>query len=142
MTPPNGGDAPLQISTGVNTPATAGDYTALKDQFNGVVESNIGRIVALLAATALPVLTAFCAWLQKKIGIDLKPAELVAFIASVGAGIVIMAYKWLANRGDWERAIIDAYKVYLTGQGATTNQLVLTPGTGRSGATTQEGGAS
>jgi hypothetical protein len=65
---------------------------------------------------------------QKELGIKMDPAALTAFIASMGAGIVITGYKWLSNRGTWERGIVDAYGVYLTGQSATTHQVVVTTG--------------
>jgi len=104
------------------------DYTTLKTQFNNTVENHIGAWVASAAAIGVPLITAFCAWLQKKLGIKLDPAELTAFIASMAAGIIITAYKWLSNRGSWEQAVVDAYRVYLTGQSATgTHVLVTSP---------------
>jgi hypothetical protein len=118
--------APVVI-TNAATPAVPGDYEKLKDEFDSVATSNIGRWVASGIALAVPVVTAFCAWLQKELGIDLDPASLTAFITSMAAGIAITGYKWLSNRGDWERLAVEGYQLYLTGQSAsgTTTQVVV-----------------
>ena len=126
--------APVVI-TNAATPAVPEDYEKLKKEFDGVATSNIGRWVASGIALAVPVVTAFCAWLQKEIGIDLDPASLTAFITSMAAGIAITGYKWLSNRGDWERLAVEGYQLYLTGQSATgtTTQVVVgapNPGAG------------
>jgi hypothetical protein len=115
------------VSPGAATPATAEDFTKLKAQFELVVKSEVGKLVPVVTAFAVPMITALCAWGQKELGIKMDPAALTAFIASMGAGIVLTAYKWLSNRGTWERGIIDAYGVYLTGQSATSHQVVITP---------------
>jgi hypothetical protein len=129
MSPAVPGDpaAPAVVNAGAQTPATNEDFTALKTQFDKVVSSEVGRLIPVITAVAIPVITAICAWLQKQLGIKLDPAALTAFIASMGAGIVLTAYKWMSNRGAWERAVVDAYKVYLTGQSMTTNQIIVTP---------------
>jgi hypothetical protein len=121
-------NARVVVAPGASTPATDQDYAALKTQFDDVVTNKLGRWVAALAALSVPLVTAFCAWAQDKIGINLDPAALTAFITSMGAGIAITAYKWLSNRGDWERTAVQGYHVYLTGQAATTNQVVVAPG--------------
>src|SRR5205823_2133053 len=90
-------------------------------------ESNLGRWVASLTALGIPVVTAFCAWAQKKVGIKLDPAALTAFITSMAVGIAVTGYKWLSNHGSWERAMVDAYRVYLTGQNVPTTHVVLAP---------------
>jgi hypothetical protein len=100
-------------------PTAAGDqtsYNKLKSEFNSVIESKIGQQATVLAALAVPLVTALCAWLQRKVGINLSPAALTAFIATMGAGIFVTAFKWLANRGSWERTIVEAYGAYLTGK--------------------------
>jgi hypothetical protein len=119
--------APTVITTAA-TPAVPGDYEKLKQEFDSVVTSKIGRWVASGIALAVPLLTGLCAWLQKEIGINLDPASLTAFIASMAAGISITGYKWLSNRGDWERLAVEGYQLYLTGQSATatTNQVIVT----------------
>jgi hypothetical protein len=100
-------------------PAAADDqtsYNKLRSEFNSVVESRIGQQATVLAALAVPLVTGLCAWLQRKVGINLSPAALTAFIATMGAGIFVTAFKWLANRGSWERTIVEAYGAYLTGK--------------------------
>jgi high-affinity Fe2+/Pb2+ permease len=91
----------------------------LKEEFEKVATSYIGRWVAAGVALAVPIITALCAWLEKEIGINLNPASLTAFITSMAAGLAIMGFKWLSNRGNWERAVIEGYHIYLTGQAAT-----------------------
>jgi hypothetical protein len=127
VTGPDPEASPVVVAPGASTPATSEDYDKLRKNFDDVVESKLGRWVAGLTALSVPVVTAFCAWLQKKVGIKLDPASLTAFIASMAAGIVITAYRWLSNRGGWERSALAAYQVYLTGQATTTNQVVVTP---------------
>lgn len=116
----NTGSSPLVVAPGVETPAQPADFNKLKEEFENVAKSTIGRWVAAGVALAVPVITAFCAWLQKEVGINLDPASLTAFITSIAAGAAILGFKWLSNRGDWERAAVEAYQVYLTGQAATT----------------------
>jgi|GEM_PF-2849196 len=115
------------VVTNAATPAVPQDYEKLKQEFDSVATSNIGRWVASGIALAVPLVTAFCAWLQKEIGINLDPAALTAFIASMAAGIALAGYKWLANRGNWERLAVEGYQLYLTGQSATgpTTQVVV-----------------
>ncbi len=121
---------PHVITTASPAPqATPGDYEELKKQFEEVVTSTIGRRVTGLIALGTPVFTAVCAWLQKKVGINLDPAALTAFIASVVAGVSIIGFKWLGNRGSWERTAVEGYHVYLIGHAATapTNQVIVVP---------------
>lgn len=110
-----------------STPAKSDDYVMLKDQFDRVADSTLGRWVASLTALGIPIVTAFCAWAQKKVGIKLDPAALTAFITSMAVGIAVTAFKWLSNHGRWERAMVDAYRVYLTGQNVPTTHIVLAP---------------
>jgi hypothetical protein len=126
--------APVVI-TNAATPAVPEDYEKLKKEFDSVATSHIGRWVASGVALAVPVVTAFCAWLQKEIGVDLDPASLTAFITSMAAGIAITGYKWLSNRGDWERLAVEGYQLYLTGQSATgaTTQVVVGAPNARTG---------
>jgi O-antigen ligase len=135
---PSNGAPAVVVAPGASTPATDADYQKLKDQFDKTATNNLGRWVALGTAALVPFVTALCAWLQKKIGIKLDPAALVAFITSMAGGIVITAYKWLSNHGSWERATVEGYKVYLTGQAATSSQVVVAPPA--AGAATPPGG--
>jgi hypothetical protein len=104
------------MSSSPEPAAEPADYEKLKEEFNSVATSSIGRWVAAGIALAVPIATAFCAWLQKEIGINLDPASLTAFITSMTAGITITGFKWLTNRGNWERGAVEGYQVYLAGQ--------------------------
>ena len=124
--------APVQL-VAANAPAGGSpepsDYEKLKEEFEGVATSQIGRWVTALVALAVPLITGLCAWLQKEIGINLDPASLTAFITSMAGGLSIMGFKWLANRGEWEKLAVEGYHVYLVGHAATapTSQVVLVP---------------
>lgn len=109
--------------------ATPEDYEQLKKQFEEVATSNIGRWATALIALGTPVFTALCAWLQKKVGINLDPAALTAFITSMAAGAAIIGFRWLANRGSWEKTAVEGYHIYLIGHAATapTSQVVVLP---------------
>jgi hypothetical protein len=120
------GNGPVP-ATAPLTPASSDDYATLKTHFDEAAQSNLGRWVASLTALGIPVVTAFCAWAQKKIGIKLDPAALTAFITSMAVGIAVTGYKWLSNHGSWERAMVDAYRVYLTGQNVPTTHVVVAP---------------
>lgn len=125
------GSGAVVVTPKVETPAEPADFQKLKEEFNNVATSNIGRWVAAGVALSVPIITAFCAWLQKEIGINLDPASLTAFITSMAAGLAIMGFKWLSNHGDWERAAVEGYQIYLTGQAATgtSSPVIITPPT-------------
>lgn len=72
-----------------------------------VFRSHIGRIVTfVLTPILLPLVGAGAVWAQDVIGIDLDPAQVTAYVGAVVIGLAIVVYKWLANRGDWERIIV------------------------------------
>ena len=112
-------------------------YAKLRNEFNSVVESKIGQQASVLVALAVPFATGLCAWLQRKIGIDLSPAALTAFIATMGAGIFATGFKWLTNRGNWERTIVQAYGIYLTGKSDFPADPAAHAGSGATGAAGQ-----
>lgn len=121
-------------------PTGTGDetsYNKLRSEFNSVVENKIGQQATVLAALAVPLVTGLCAWLQRKVGINLSPAALTAFIATMGAGIFVTAFKWLANRGSWERTIVEAYGLYLAGKADLRPDSGPKTGPGRPGAAGQ-----
>lgn len=70
------------------------------------MEQYIGRIVAfVLTPLLLTVVTPLAVWAQAQLGINLNPAEVVAYIVTVGTGIALVAYKWLHNRGEFEKGV-------------------------------------
>ena len=62
--------SPVVVAPGASTPATSEDYDKVRKNFDDVVESKVGRWVAALTALTVPLVTAFCAWLQKQVGIN------------------------------------------------------------------------
>lgn len=80
------------------------------------VTSQIGRVVAFVVTPVLlPVLGALAVWLQDKVGINMDPAVLVGFVVSVVAGTAALAYKWLHNRGEYEKVVLELHKLYEAG---------------------------
>lgn len=81
------------------------------------MEQYIGRIVAfVLTPLLLTVITPLAVWAQAKLGIDLNPAEIVAYIVTVGTGIALVAYKWLHNRGEYEKSVQFVEHLYDVGE--------------------------
>lgn len=73
---------------------------------NSVIQSQIGRIVAfVLTPILLPVSASVATWIQDIAGLDLDGADLTAYVVAVVAGVTVAVYKWLSNRGEWERVI-------------------------------------
>lgn len=90
------------------------------DTVNDVVTSQIGRVVTFVVTPILlPVVGALAFWLQNKIGIDMNPTEATAYIAAIVTGGAGVIWKWLHNRGEYERSVIELHKLYEAG-----NQLV------------------
>jgi hypothetical protein len=86
---------------------------------DSVVTSSIGRAVAfVLTPILLPVMGGLSFWLQDKVGIDMDPAIATGFVVSIVAGIALAGYKWLHNRGEYERAVIELNRLHQAGQQA------------------------
>lgn len=89
------------------------------DEFNRVISSNIGRIVAfVLTPILLPVIGAIAYWLQDKLGVNLDPQEAVAYIVTVVGGVAAVIFKWLSNRGEWETTIATIEQLHAAGKDA------------------------
>jgi hypothetical protein len=87
------------------------------DQLDDVVRSNIGRIVAfVLTPLLLPLVAVGTAWLQRVIGVGLDPAEVVGVVVATTTGVAAVAYKWLHNRGEFERLVLEVHKLYDAGK--------------------------
>jgi sulfite exporter TauE/SafE len=94
-------------------------------KFDDVVTNNVGRIVAfVLTPILLPGVGAVAFWLQNVIGIDLQQytAVAVGFVVSVVTGCALVAYKWLENRGAWEKGVAELEALYHAGQQAIEQQ--------------------
>jgi len=55
----------------------------------------VNRVVALATPLVATGVAAFANWVQDLVGADLDRGALAAFLISVVAGVVSMAYKWL-----------------------------------------------
>lgn len=81
------------------------------------MEQYIGRIVAfVLTPILLTVVTPLAVWAQAKLGVHLDPAEVVAYIVTIGTGIALVAYKWLHNRGEFEKGVQLLENLHAAGQ--------------------------
>jgi hypothetical protein len=87
-----------------------------QDTFEQVMTSTIGRLVAAGPALLLPVFGAVSFWLQDKLGINMDPAVAVAFVTTIVTGAALLAWKWLDNRGKFERIVTEMHKLYEAGK--------------------------
>lgn len=84
------------------------------------IESYIGRIVAfVLTPILLPVVTAGAVWGQNVLGVDLHGDQLTAFIVTTVTGFALVVYRWLANRGEWEKVVKYVEGLYEAGKQPT-----------------------
>jgi high-affinity Fe2+/Pb2+ permease len=86
------------------------------DPVNDAVNSIIGRVAVAVVSLAAPVIAVLVAWLQAKIGIDLDPAAVATLIGTVVAGVIALGYKWLHNRGEYERIVLELEKLHAAGR--------------------------
>lgn len=81
-----------------------------------VFQNYIGRIVAfVLTPVLLPLATSFAVWAQDFLGVNLSGDQLTAYVVTFVIGLALVIYKWLANRGEWERAIAWIDKIHDSG---------------------------
>jgi hypothetical protein len=45
-------------------------------------------------------------------GLKLDAAQLTGYITAIAGGLGITLYKWIANRGEWERTVIQLSQWY------------------------------
>jgi hypothetical protein len=80
------------------------------------IKSQIGRLVAfVLTPILLPLSAAVANWMQDVLGLNLNGADLTAFVISVVVGVALAIYKWLSNRGEWERVMTWLTQSHLLG---------------------------
>lgn len=83
-----------------------------------MLDQYIGRVVAfVLTPILLPVTGAVANWVQDAAGLDLDGGALAAYVVAVVAGVALAAFKWLANRGEWEKAVEELEALYNAGRG-------------------------
>lgn len=93
-----------------------------------VLRSNIGRVVAfILTPILLPVATAIAAWLQDVVGIDLTGQQLTGYVVAIAIGVALVIYRWLANRGEWERTTLELHKLLEAGRSEVDTAAALAP---------------
>jgi Na+-driven multidrug efflux pump len=103
-------------STGTVPPEGVAEADTFKQTVDNALQSFIGRAVAgVIVPLALPLGTSLAYGLQKWFGLKLSGAALATYLGTIAAGIAIAAYKWLENRGAWERAVLDVARLYETG---------------------------
>ena len=90
------------------------------------INTGAGRYIAkgvtfVLTPLLLPIGTSLAYGLQKWFGLDLDAAELTGYLTAVASGIGITAYRWVANRGEWEQTVLRLAQWYKLGQQAQQN---------------------
>jgi type IV secretory pathway VirB2 component (pilin) len=128
-----GGSMAVTTAPAVAVPATAPATAPATDPFrktvDNAIESQIGKIVAaVVVPLVLPLGTSLAYGLQNWFGINLTGATLAGYLAAIAAGIAITGYKWLENRGSWERTVLQLAHAYETGQGSVPPPVALPPG--------------
>lgn len=84
---------------------------------NDVISSNIGRVVTFVVTPILlPIVALGSVWLQDNLGINLDPTETVAYIGTVVSGLSLVIFKWLSNRGEWEKTVATIEKLHEEGK--------------------------
>jgi hypothetical protein len=94
------------------------------NRINTGIGQYISRAVSfVLTPLLLPLATALAYGFQKWFGLKLDPAALTGYLTAVAGGIGITLYKWIANRGEWERTVLQLAQWYKLGsQAQTTGQ--------------------
>lgn len=102
-----------------------------QDVFQGLLDSlqsNVGRYVTfVLTPLLLPLVGAGGLWLQDKIGFDIQTvggvAGVVGFVVSVVGGTAAAIVTWLRNRGNHEKAAVEAVTVLKAGEDAVASAV-------------------
>lgn len=80
-----------------------------------ILDAYIGRIVVALTAILLPFVAAFANYVQDRLGVDIPADDLTNFLVAIVIGTGAVVYKWLHNRGEYERAALELEKIYENG---------------------------
>jgi hypothetical protein len=62
-------------------------------------------VAFILTPLLLPIAAVVANWIQDFAGLDLNGADLTAYVVSVVVGVALAVYRWLANRGEWEKVM-------------------------------------
>lgn len=86
------------------------------DTVNDVVTSQIGRVVTFLLAplllTAVPPVTNA---VNEVFGLGFTDQQISNVVIAIVIGLALVVYKWLSNRGAYERTIVELHKLYEAG---------------------------
>ena len=96
------------------------------------INTGVGRYIAkiftfVLTPLILPLATSLAYGLQKWFGMELDAAELTGYLTAIASGIGISAYKWIGNRGEWERSVVQLAQWHKLGQQAGGGPIPPTP---------------
>lgn len=84
---------------------------------DSIFHSYIGRIVAFVVAplcafAAPPVINA----VNSVLGTDFSDQQLSNIAIATVVGLAGVAWQWLKNRGEWEKAVLEVEKLYEAGR--------------------------
>jgi hypothetical protein len=87
------------------------------------INTGIGRYMAkgftfVLTPLLLPLATSLAYFVQRQFGLDLDATELTGYLTAIAGGIGITAYRWVGNRGEWERTVLQLAQWYKLGKEA------------------------
>jgi hypothetical protein len=87
------------------------------DLLGGWLSANLGKLVAGVLAPVFAVLSPALAGLANEVfNLHLSTQQVSNVGITIVAGLGLIGYKWLSNRGAWERAMLDVQKAYLLGK--------------------------
>lgn len=92
------------------------DNDSFVDTINDVVTSQIGRVVAFVLAPLLlvavpPVTNA----INEVFGLGFTDQQISNVVIAIVVGLALVVYKWLSNRGAYERTVVELHKLYEAG---------------------------
>lgn len=80
-------------------------------------EQYIGRWVAfVLTPLLLPLAGTVAVKANQWLGLDLTGEELTGYVVTTVVGVAAILYKWLHNRGEFEKAVNAVEDIYNTGE--------------------------
>ena len=113
----------MAVATATVNPPLPPELKLELDRINTGVGKYIAKAVTfVLTPLLLPLAASFAYWIQKAFGIDLDPTELTGYLVAIASGVGITVYKWVANRGEWEKSVLLLAHWYKIGSEATANQ--------------------
>ena len=88
----------------------------------------IGRVVVALSVLLTPFAVAFANWVLDNTGVDLPSKDITVILVAFVLGVAAIVYKWLHNRGAYERALLELEKVYGAGRDIYDEAVQADPG--------------